>query len=248
MGTSTDDRTARGVGRDDEESVDRSGTREMPELLASVNQSIHALAAGRLGAAAQDTWDFRCECGSLACKEVVSLTLVDYEALRDSDMHVLAPGHGVILLLETVRERAAGLREQAEGVRELLRPGAGPDGRQARPGLRPLRLWSRRRTTARTLPDVRPVGMGSEVERRRVVSRRRRFPSRESGMSDHEHEGEGQQAEEPPEQPLPATLAGAGFEAAAAAQHARVEDEQPDREDEPSGRLLRALRSFFTRA
>ena len=42
----------------------------------------------------RDLWDFTCECGASDCRSPVSLTLVEYEALRAADRFVLADGHG----------------------------------------------------------------------------------------------------------------------------------------------------------
>jgi hypothetical protein len=41
----------------------------------------------------RDPWDFTCECGAPDCHSPVSLTLPHYEALREADQRVLAPGH-----------------------------------------------------------------------------------------------------------------------------------------------------------
>ena len=41
----------------------------------------------------RDPWDFTCECGAPDCRSPVSLTLPHYDALREADQRVLAPGH-----------------------------------------------------------------------------------------------------------------------------------------------------------
>jgi len=57
-------------------------------------------------------WQFFCECGRLACHALVELTLVEYEAIKDDEKPVLAPGH-----LVDQKERARVLREHAQALR-----------------------------------------------------------------------------------------------------------------------------------
>ncbi|HET7353906.1 MAG TPA: hypothetical protein VFJ11_07685 [Gaiellaceae bacterium] len=40
-----------------------------------------------------ETWDFLCECGDEGCERWITLTLDEYEALRERDDPILAPGH-----------------------------------------------------------------------------------------------------------------------------------------------------------
>ena len=54
-----------------------------------------ACAAGRFEDAepGPDPWGFTCECGARDCRAPVSLTLAAYDALRQADRPLLAPGH-----------------------------------------------------------------------------------------------------------------------------------------------------------
>ncbi len=65
----------------------------LADLLAEVNASIYALAAGRPGRASDDLWEFRCECGETGCGETVSLSTAAFEDLRRRRTPVLATGH-----------------------------------------------------------------------------------------------------------------------------------------------------------
>jgi hypothetical protein len=64
------------------------------ELLLEVNAHVHEAARRFEGLEpGQDRWDFTCECGAAECRETVSLTLAEYEALRGDSAPVLARGH-----------------------------------------------------------------------------------------------------------------------------------------------------------
>lgn len=65
----------------------------MSDLLEEVNRSIRTLAA-RLDPQKSSVWQFVCECGADDCDERVGLSLPGYDALRDVDGALLAPGHG----------------------------------------------------------------------------------------------------------------------------------------------------------
>ena len=64
------------------------------DVLLELNTRVHE-AARRFEGAEQgrDLWDFSCECGASDCREPVSITLAEYEALRAAGKPVLAPGH-----------------------------------------------------------------------------------------------------------------------------------------------------------
>jgi hypothetical protein len=68
--------------------------RARQDILVELNARVRD-AAGRFEEAdsEQNLWDFTCECGSPDCRTPVSLTLVQYEALRAGDRPVLADGH-----------------------------------------------------------------------------------------------------------------------------------------------------------
>jgi hypothetical protein len=79
-------------------------------ILLELNGRVHE--AAKLFESAdtdRDLWDFTCECGASDCRVSVSLTLDEYEALREGGEPVLAGGHEV--------QRAAKARETARGLR-----------------------------------------------------------------------------------------------------------------------------------
>jgi hypothetical protein len=77
--------------------VDRAGDRQQQakrDVLGELNARVYE-AARRFEDAdsGRDPWDFTCECGAPDCRAPVSLTLSSYDALREADQRVLAPGH-----------------------------------------------------------------------------------------------------------------------------------------------------------
>jgi hypothetical protein len=64
----------------------------MSDLLEEVNGTIRSLAA-RVDPQNSSIWQFVCECGTAECGERVRLSLARYDALRDSDGALVAPGH-----------------------------------------------------------------------------------------------------------------------------------------------------------
>jgi hypothetical protein len=84
--------------------------RAKQSILLELNGRIHE--AAMLFESAQrdrDLWDFTCECGARDCRVSVSLTLAEYEALREARQRVLAAGHEVL--------RAAKARQDAQKLR-----------------------------------------------------------------------------------------------------------------------------------
>ena len=74
-------------GRDEQEA-------DKQDVLLEVNAHVHEAARRFEGVEpGADRWDFTCECGAAACRSTVSLTLAEYEGLRESGGPVLAPGH-----------------------------------------------------------------------------------------------------------------------------------------------------------
>jgi hypothetical protein len=64
------------------------------DLLLEVNAHVHAAARRFEGVdPGHDPWEFTCECGAPECRAAVSLTLAEYEAMREAGRPVLAPGH-----------------------------------------------------------------------------------------------------------------------------------------------------------
>ena len=68
--------------------------RAKQSILLELNGRVHE-AAKRFESADREPylWDFTCECGAPDCRVSVSLTLAEYEVLRDVDRPVLAVGH-----------------------------------------------------------------------------------------------------------------------------------------------------------
>jgi Icc-related predicted phosphoesterase len=63
-------------------------------LLREVNERIHEVGERLQVLPDDDMLDFRCECGSPACENYVSMTASKYEDVRsDNDRFVLVPGH-----------------------------------------------------------------------------------------------------------------------------------------------------------
>ena len=67
----------------------------MGGLLGEVNRSIRGLAAKVDPQDDSTTWEFVCECGAEECTERVGLSLARYDSLKDGEVAVLAPGHGL---------------------------------------------------------------------------------------------------------------------------------------------------------
>ena len=64
------------------------------DVLLELNARVHEAARRFEGSEPErDLWGFTCECGAADCREPVSLTLAEYEALRVERRGVLAPGH-----------------------------------------------------------------------------------------------------------------------------------------------------------
>ena len=64
------------------------------DVLLELNARVHEAARRFEGIEPErNRWEFTCECGAADCREPVSLTLAEYEALRQEGGRVLAPGH-----------------------------------------------------------------------------------------------------------------------------------------------------------
>ena len=63
-----------------------------------------------------ETWDFLCECGDDGCERWVTLTLAEYEALREKDQPILAAGH-TVGNAALARRKAHALAEDAKALR-----------------------------------------------------------------------------------------------------------------------------------
>jgi hypothetical protein len=63
-----------------------------------------------------ETWDFLCECGDNGCERWITLTLSEYEALREKDEPILAAGH-TVGDAALARRKAHALAEDARALR-----------------------------------------------------------------------------------------------------------------------------------
>ena len=64
------------------------------DVLLELNARVHEAARRFEGIEPErNLWEFTCECGEPDCREPVSLTLAEYEALRAEGRRVLASGH-----------------------------------------------------------------------------------------------------------------------------------------------------------
>jgi hypothetical protein len=64
----------------------------MGEALEEVNRNIRGLAA-EVDPDDSSAWEFVCECGEEGCTERLGLPLAVYDALKNADVELLAPGH-----------------------------------------------------------------------------------------------------------------------------------------------------------
>jgi hypothetical protein len=75
-------------------------------LFREVNERVAEVATQFIEAeTSPETVDFTCECGRAACAEPITMTLIEYEAIRAEPTHFgVVPGHEQ-LEIETVVER-----------------------------------------------------------------------------------------------------------------------------------------------
>ena len=72
-------------------------------LFREVNERLREIGEGFSFAA--ETADFVCECGDLSCAELISMTLTDYERVRqESTQFVIKQGHEVVDVERVVEE------------------------------------------------------------------------------------------------------------------------------------------------
>jgi hypothetical protein len=64
----------------------------MGQALGAVNRTIRDLAI-RVDPQDSSAWEFVCECGEEGCTGRVGLPLAVFDALKNADVEVLAPGH-----------------------------------------------------------------------------------------------------------------------------------------------------------
>jgi hypothetical protein len=66
------------------------------DLIADVNAHVSELAERLDGTTRSDSlWSFRCECGEPGCRDLVELSVADFQRLRCRGEPVLAPRHEV---------------------------------------------------------------------------------------------------------------------------------------------------------
>jgi hypothetical protein len=85
-------------------------------LFRQVNEQIEALQSG---SGVEGRFDFLCECGDKECVEAVSLTLLEYEAVRSKPTQfVVVPGHEVPGIEQTVQsgDRYSVVRKEGEAA------------------------------------------------------------------------------------------------------------------------------------
>jgi hypothetical protein len=92
------------------------GALEHQSFLDAVNDEIRARLAGPEESVPLAAW-FVCECGAVGCLELVRMSAAQFDAWREADEPLLAPGHTVTVAASEPRE-AELLRARArEGLR-----------------------------------------------------------------------------------------------------------------------------------
>lgn len=100
----------------DEDRQERLAKNE--SLFRELNESIGELAS-RLGGTA--TYDFICECSTSGCFERLSLTLAEYERIRQDGTHfLLARGHEDIEIEQVVSDQGTFVIVEKDGVAGLV--------------------------------------------------------------------------------------------------------------------------------
>jgi hypothetical protein len=85
-------------------------------LFRQVNEQIEKIQAG---GGVKGRFDFLCECGDKDCIEALSLTLLEYEAVRsEPTQFVVVPGHEVPGIEQTVQsgDRYSVVRKEGEAA------------------------------------------------------------------------------------------------------------------------------------
>jgi hypothetical protein len=99
----------------DEDRQERLAKNE--SLFRSLNENIRGL-AGELGG--QEPFEFICECATSDCLERLSLTLSEYERIRqDGTRFLLADGHEDIEIEQVIAQRDGYVVVEKEGVAGL---------------------------------------------------------------------------------------------------------------------------------
>jgi hypothetical protein len=91
--------------------------RRRAEERAEVNRNVRmAVKRFDVPGLADESWDFLCECGAEDCKDWVTLTLAQYETLRQHEQPILAAGHE-ISRSQQARRKARELVDDAKALR-----------------------------------------------------------------------------------------------------------------------------------
>jgi hypothetical protein len=87
-------------------------------VFRALNENIRGLASGLHG---QEPFEFICECSTSGCFERVSLTLAEYERIRQDGTHfLLAAGHEDIAIEQVIAERDGYVVVEKDGVAGLV--------------------------------------------------------------------------------------------------------------------------------
>jgi hypothetical protein len=87
-------------------------------LFRALNENIRGLASELRG---REPFEFICECASSGCFERLSLTLAEYERIRQDGTHfLLAEGHEDIEIEQVVAQRAGYVVVAKDGVAGLV--------------------------------------------------------------------------------------------------------------------------------
>jgi hypothetical protein len=87
-------------------------------LFRTLNENIRGLASGLHG---QEPFEFICECSTVGCFERLSLTLAEYERIRQDGTHfLLADGHEDIEIEQVIARRDGYVVVEKDGVAGLV--------------------------------------------------------------------------------------------------------------------------------
>ena len=100
----------------DEDRQERLAKNE--SLFRTLNENISGLASKLAG---REPFEFICECATSGCFERVSLTLLEYERIRQDGTHfLLADGHEDIEVEQVIAHRAGYVVVEKDGVAGLV--------------------------------------------------------------------------------------------------------------------------------
>ena len=87
-------------------------------LFRALNENIRGLASGLHG---QEPFEFICECSTVGCFERLSLTLTEYERVRQDGTHfLLAEGHEDIEIEQVIARHDGYVVVEKDGVAGLV--------------------------------------------------------------------------------------------------------------------------------